>query len=320
MQALLELECIPAGMELFPAANDSQWDWIKKVIDESDYYIVIIGGRYGSVSKESGLSYTEMEYRYAVETGKPVIGFLVEDASQLPHKLVEQQPGKVKKLEAFRDLVKNRLCKFYNSPVDLGAKVSRSLTQLRKQYPRSGWVRADVLAALPSPDELLRLKSENEDLRRRLESYGLEGPKSREFLASGSDTYQIDFVFTRSEKFEATGGFRSKGSQWEKIGMSWDDIFALLGPSILRNNNSYWNAAQPLASRIEYLSGAVLTEAYPNSKFSNFRISSDCIDTILLQLRALKLIELDDDKSWQLTAYGDNYLVSLLGVPKSTNP
>jgi hypothetical protein len=76
MQALLELECMPAGMELFPAANDTQWDWIKRVIDESDYYLVIVGGRYGSVSKDSGLSFTEMEYRYALETGKPVIGFL----------------------------------------------------------------------------------------------------------------------------------------------------------------------------------------------------------------------------------------------------
>jgi uncharacterized protein DUF4062 len=29
MQALLELDCIPAGMELFPANNDEQWDFIK---------------------------------------------------------------------------------------------------------------------------------------------------------------------------------------------------------------------------------------------------------------------------------------------------
>ena len=28
MQALLELECIPAGMELFPAANQDQWTLI----------------------------------------------------------------------------------------------------------------------------------------------------------------------------------------------------------------------------------------------------------------------------------------------------
>ena len=56
MQALLELDCMPAGMELFPASNDTQWTWIKKVIDESDYYIVIVGGRYGSISKHTGLS------------------------------------------------------------------------------------------------------------------------------------------------------------------------------------------------------------------------------------------------------------------------
>lgn len=70
MQALLELDCIPSGMELFPAANDDQWTLTKKVIDDSDYYIVIIAGRYGSVGPE-GYSYTEMEYRYALETKKP---------------------------------------------------------------------------------------------------------------------------------------------------------------------------------------------------------------------------------------------------------
>ena len=66
MQALLELRCIPAGMELFPAANETQWDLIRKVIDDCDYYIVVIGGRYGSIGPD-GLSYTEMEYRYALE-------------------------------------------------------------------------------------------------------------------------------------------------------------------------------------------------------------------------------------------------------------
>src|SRR5687767_10458335 len=68
MQALLELGCMPAGMELFPAASDDQWTLIKKVIDDSDYYIVIVGGRYGSLGPD-GLSYTEMEYRYALDQG-----------------------------------------------------------------------------------------------------------------------------------------------------------------------------------------------------------------------------------------------------------
>src|SRR5215212_464088 len=42
MHALLELDCIPLGMELFPAANEDQWTLIKKVIDDCDYYIVIV--------------------------------------------------------------------------------------------------------------------------------------------------------------------------------------------------------------------------------------------------------------------------------------
>jgi hypothetical protein len=75
MHALLELDCIPSGMELFPAANEDQWSLIKGVIDDCDYYIVVIAGRYGSIGPD-GYSYTEMEYRYAIETGKPVIAFL----------------------------------------------------------------------------------------------------------------------------------------------------------------------------------------------------------------------------------------------------
>ncbi|TMS68234.1 DUF4062 domain-containing protein, partial [Pseudoalteromonas sp. S1691] len=70
MNALLELDCIPSGMELFPAADEDQWSLIQGVIDECDYYILILGGRYGSVSN-NGVGYTEMEYQYALETNKP---------------------------------------------------------------------------------------------------------------------------------------------------------------------------------------------------------------------------------------------------------
>lgn len=83
IQALLELDSIPAGMELFPAADDDQWTLIKKVIDDCDYYIVIVGGRYGSISS-TGISYTQMEYQYAVQQGKPVIGFIHKDPGSIP--------------------------------------------------------------------------------------------------------------------------------------------------------------------------------------------------------------------------------------------
>lgn len=318
MQALLELECMPAGMELFPAANDTQWDWIKKVIDESDYYIVIVAGRYGSISKDTGLSFTEMEYRYAVERGKPIVGFLVEDPSQIPQKSSEQQPAKAKKLEAFRDLVRGRLCKFYSSPADLGAKVSRSITQLKKQHPTPGWVRADVLESLASPEEVLQLRKENEELKQRLTTYGLEEPKAKETLASGAEKFKVEFVYVREALTSDTNRFKKVAEEWSSVFISWDEIFSRIGPALLKETTPYWNSSVQLAPLAEARSGGALSRKYPGHRFRTFRVSSQCADTVLLQLRALKLIELDEQQRWRLTPYGDNYLVSLLGVPKGS--
>ena len=65
IQALLEFDCIPTGMEFFPAADETQWELIKRVINECDYYVVIVGGRYGSLSPK-GISYSQQEYEVLV--------------------------------------------------------------------------------------------------------------------------------------------------------------------------------------------------------------------------------------------------------------
>ena len=62
IQTVMETDCIPAGMELFPAADEEQWKFIQRVIDDCDYYILIIGGRYGSLTDE-GVSYTRLLHK-----------------------------------------------------------------------------------------------------------------------------------------------------------------------------------------------------------------------------------------------------------------
>ena len=86
LKAVLELDHMPAGMELFPAADESAWQLIQDVISSSDYYVLIIGGRYGSLDQE-GLGYTEKEYDYAAASGKPVIPLLHENPDNLPSSL-----------------------------------------------------------------------------------------------------------------------------------------------------------------------------------------------------------------------------------------
>ena len=56
VEAILKAGHIPAGMELFTSTNKSQWEVIKRWINESDIYMLILGGRYGSVEPESGKS------------------------------------------------------------------------------------------------------------------------------------------------------------------------------------------------------------------------------------------------------------------------
>ncbi|MEO6908255.1 MAG: DUF4062 domain-containing protein [Abditibacteriaceae bacterium] len=73
LKAILRLGHIPIGMEMFNAANETQWEMIKRRIEESDYYIVIIAHRYGSIEKESGLSYTEKELMWPPKSGHAIL-------------------------------------------------------------------------------------------------------------------------------------------------------------------------------------------------------------------------------------------------------
>lgn len=176
IQALLELDCIPAGMELFPAADEDQWTLIKGVIRSSDYYIVIIGGRYGSTGG-SGVSYTEMEYQYALEVGKPVLTFLHKDPSSLAVSKVDSDPGLQERLRAFRALAQKKMCRFWSDSSELGGLVSRSMVRLMKHSPAVGWVRADQVLPGNTLQELVSTKRRLEIAESKLRQ-AVEGAES----------------------------------------------------------------------------------------------------------------------------------------------
>ena len=105
----LEKNFIPVGMEQFHAAPTSQWNVITKMIDECDFYLLVIGGRYGSIDDETGLSYTEKEYNYAKAKKLPVL-VLIKKSSAIAEN--EKDTGndrydKMRKLDEFRERVKN---------------------------------------------------------------------------------------------------------------------------------------------------------------------------------------------------------------------
>jgi hypothetical protein len=119
LQAILEMKAFPAGMELSPSADDEQWDFIKREIESSDYYLVVVAGKYGSLGGDA-ISFTEMEYDFAVSMKKPVMGFLFHDLGELKGSLLEQDSESRLKLDAFRRKVaRGRLIKYYRNPDEL---------------------------------------------------------------------------------------------------------------------------------------------------------------------------------------------------------
>src|SRR5437762_5249273 len=92
-KAILELGHIPIGMEMFSAADEQQWQLIRRQIDQTDYYVVIVAHRYGSMAAD--VSYTEREYEYAITTGVPVLGFVIDDSAQwLPEYIDKESPAR----------------------------------------------------------------------------------------------------------------------------------------------------------------------------------------------------------------------------------
>lgn len=164
IQTLLEADCIPAGMEMFPASDSDKFDLIKRVIDLCDYYVVIIGGRYGSVDAEVNLSYTEMEYDFAVETGKPVMAFLHGDPGKLIGEKLDLDGDLRNKLDAFREKTERRMVKYWNDPGDLKGQVALAIIQIRKTHPVEGWIRASEAMTPAVKAELAELRAKVREL------------------------------------------------------------------------------------------------------------------------------------------------------------
>lgn len=175
VEAILRAGHIPAGMELFAAADVSQWETIKQWIEDSDVFMLILGGRYGSIEPSSGKSYIQLEYEYASSIKKPLFAAIISD-SLIESKVRSQGTSAIERehgalLTAFRETVKGKICRFFNDANELKLIVFESLGVFERNPTLSGWVRGtDVLDPKTTLDELSRLQSENVSLRAEIAS------------------------------------------------------------------------------------------------------------------------------------------------------
>jgi hypothetical protein len=195
IEAILESGNIPAGMELFTAGDRSQWEVIQQWINNSDVYMMILGGRYGSIEPSSGLSYTELEYNFAVSSRKPHFAVVInEDAlekrrKQLGDEVIEKDNPE--KLKDFRARVLCKMSSFFSDHKDVKLAIFKTVPQLAQEHELKGWVRAEEVPDTKAlADELSLLHAENNELREKLKKQTLEMNKTR----SDQSTSEKEFL------------------------------------------------------------------------------------------------------------------------------
>lgn len=171
LDILLMADCIPAGMEAFVATDAEQFEVIKKVIDLCDYYVLILGRRYGSINADTGISYTEMEYDYAISKGIPVLVFALDSSIDVSPDKVDTDVHKLAKLDDFRSkAMNNRLASVWKSVEDLTGKLAISIMKAKTEISRPGWQRGTDYDEGTLRRQIMDLQETNQQLKNELES------------------------------------------------------------------------------------------------------------------------------------------------------
>lgn len=291
LDILLMADCIPAGMEAFVATDDEQFEVIKRVIDLCDYYVLIIGKRYGSVNPQTALSYTEMEYQYAKEQGIPVLVFAIDESVNLPEEKTEQNVDSIDKLKTFREkAMKNTLASIWKDSEDLTKHLAVSIMKAKHEIKRPGWQRAVDYDEVSLRREIMELSEEKVALLKQLDNTRNEilAYTANEDLAFENNEIIIDYYYY-------WGDSRNRTKKTSSVKLDLPKIFMII-------------ATEMLDVSITELKISSTIEKYIRDTSIHF-IDDQIIKKLINQFKSLGLIKShwSDDKKllyWGLTSKG----------------
>jgi hypothetical protein len=321
IQMILNLNHFPAGMEMFPAANEDQWRLIQRVIDESDYYLVVVGGRYGAVDETSGISYTEREYDYAVSTNTPVLGFLHKEPETIPVGKTDENDEAREKLVAFRKKVEGLPVKYFTSEAELGGQVAVSLMNLVDSQPGVGWVRGDAVLSQDAEREILTLRAKLAEAKEKSQTLVAQERQSLDpsKLAQGDDSIRFPLrVYSKA--------WNDDSDMWVWSSVTWNEVLAALGPAMIDEATE-----EEVETKFKFclyqgdISARDTTaiEKVPNVALG---VQKKDLETVLVHFRTLGIIESgnkkrvpsDTNKYLRLTAIGQEKLAALKVVTRES--
>jgi hypothetical protein len=311
-RALMEVDCFPAGMESFPAADIQQLDYIKTVIDICDYYVLIIGGRYGSISEE-GVSFTEKEYDYAISKKIPVLAFIHAAPEKLSLENSEATQEARDKLEQFKaKAMEGRLVRRWENKDDLSAKIITSITRAKKMNPAIGWVRGNKTSSMESLEEINALRKQNIMLSQQntMLSQKIESIAKSKITDSSNKLANLDSKFVIH-----IANYKSQNKAYP-IEKSWKDILTSFSQVVFDPISDYGIRQSIIENCLQELPENIREEQ------SNLTIINNNFTKIKLQFYALEFVSFNDFtdengnryNAWIITDKGKKTILDLIAI------
>jgi hypothetical protein len=187
---------MPASL---PTTDQQQFNYVERIIDRSDYYVVIVGGRGCSLSADA-LRFTEQELEYARSKDIPILAFLPENPGDIAVGKTGPDAPSMEELDSFKTrLNTGRIVESWNNENDLCMKVVLAVATAVNLKPGDGWIRGDQAIDPKLLQELEKLRIENADFRQQLAEYSRK-ESANPTLAESSDSVTVEFLIYRSEE------------------------------------------------------------------------------------------------------------------------
>lgn len=262
----------PVQMESFPAADDGPFELISSLLNECDYYILIIGGRYGKPG-DDGLSYTHKEYRYAIEREIPVLVMLHGDRGKISAEKIEATDDGKWRLEAFIDEVSGKHRKTWTTAAELQHEVLQALIHAKQTKPRFGWIRGDTAAAVETLAELNEARKQVEAYRNTIGQLEVEIPNVQ--LPPIESEVEIDYLPNQPHRSGPQG---SSGT----VVTTWMPLFPIVRQNLKWNTDNfegtYWiNQSESCVA----IGSALVQEVSDDDTENYFKISRNMLDKLL---------------------------------------
>lgn len=151
------LNIIPQALDTQPASNNSSKSEIIKGIQQSDFVVLIVGGRYGTINNSftdsNAISITQWEYNLALKYNKPIIAMIKNNPTE-----TDNNEEKSAKLELFKKILTHRHSpQYFDNSDELFEKVLHSIIP---SYRNSLSKNQSAISSLQNENESLKKEVE----------------------------------------------------------------------------------------------------------------------------------------------------------------